>query len=115
MPGLCKIKFHTILAIRNGKAEIQFMASETESLEQLPIPSAMNGIIRGKPVKKVRSLFFLMVLHISLKLSKSNMILFFFDTFNQPVLYPDNPVCSLRYGGFVGNDYHGHTFKVYLA
>ena len=55
MPGFCKIKFHTILAIRNGKAEIQFMASETESLEQLPIPSAMNGIIRGTLARLIRA------------------------------------------------------------
>ena len=81
-----------------------------------PFPAPSNTINMKipheteKPVKKVRSLFFLMVLHISLKLSKSNMILFFFDTFNQPVLYPDNPVCRLRYGGFVGNDHHGHPF-----
>ena len=32
-----------------------FMASETESLEQLPIPSAMNGIIRGTLARLIRA------------------------------------------------------------
>ena len=31
------------------------MASETESLEQLPIPSAMNGIIRGTLARLIRA------------------------------------------------------------
>ena len=87
---------------------LELTYTERKRVHNMKIPHATE-----KPVRKVRSLFFWIVLHISRKLSKSNMSQSLFYCFYQTVFYTDNTVGSFGYGRFVCHDHHRQPFEVY--